>query len=119
LTELSRGAELFASRWLEKRGYEILERNFRTRRAEIDLIAVRDHVLAFVEVKFAGDGSTTRPLEKIDQGKISRIVHASRAFLGQYDHHGEIRYDVAAVGGTGREYRMENYIEDAFRPDLF
>lgn len=118
MSETSRGAESFVCRWLEGKGWDILARNFRTRRSEIDIIAMRDGVTAFIEVKYAGDDSGTIALEKIDTRKQSRILHAASAFTSLNPPPGEVRFDVAIVRGSPEIFRMGRYIPDAFRPDM-
>lgn len=118
MSELSMKAESFVCRWLEDRGWEIAARNFRTRRSEIDIVALLNDVTAFVEVKFAADGSRTVALEKIDGEKQSRIIHAASMYLAENPPTGELRFDVAIVRGTPERFRMETYLEDAFRPDI-
>lgn len=118
LSELSRRAESFVCRWLEDRGWNIAARNFRTRRSEIDIIANLNGMTAFVEVKFASDGSRTVALEKIDREKQARIIHAASMYLSGNPPSGELRFDVAIVRGAPEQFRMETYLEDAFRPDI-
>lgn len=118
MSQLSDRAESFVCRWLTERGWEIAARNFRTRRSEIDIVAILNGLTAFVEVKFAADGSRTVALEKIDAQKQSRIVHAASMYLAGNPPSGELRFDVAIVGGTPEEFRMATYLEDAFRPDV-
>jgi putative endonuclease len=117
LSEISRGAEGFVCEWLQTRGWTVVARNFRTRRAEIDIIAKNSGILAFVEVKFASDGSTTMPLEKIDIRKQTRITRAAAFYLMKHNSQDQIRFDVAVVRGTPSEFRMDTYLEDAFRPE--
>jgi len=116
LSEISRRAESFVCRWLEDGGWEILQRNYRTRRSEIDIIAARGDITAFIEVKYACDGSGTVTLEKIDESKQERIVHAASVFIASHPPSGQLRFDVAVVRGSHEELRMGTYIEDAFRP---
>lgn len=117
LSEISRGAEGFVCEWLQTRGWTVIARNFRTRRAEIDIIAKNNGILAFVEVKFASDGSRTMPLEKIDSKKQAKIAHAAGFYLMKHNSQDQIRFDVAVVRGTPTEFRMATYLEDAFRPE--
>jgi putative endonuclease len=116
LSDLSSKAESFVCRWLEEQGWEVLRRNYRTRRSEIDIIAARGDVTAFVEVKFAGDGSATMALGKIDAVKQSRIIHAASMFIAGNPPDGQLRFDVAVVRGSEGSMKMGTYIEDAFRP---
>ena len=118
MSEISREAESFVCRWLEDRGWIVEARNFRTRRSEIDIVARKEDVLSFVEVKFASDSSATITLDKIDSEKQGRIVHAASAYLSKKPPSGQIRFDVAVVRGSSLNLRMDTYIEDAFRPDL-
>jgi len=111
------GAERFVCEWLQTRGWTVIERNFRTRRSEIDIIAKNNGILIFVEVKFASDGSRTMPLEKIDLKKQTRITRAAAFYLMKHNSQDQIRFDVAVVRGTSSEFRMATYLEDAFRPE--
>ena len=113
-----RQAEAFTCSWLEERGWKILRRNYRIRRAEVDILAIRDDILAAVEVKLAVDGSATLPLEKIDMEKQARIVMATTAYLASGNYPDEVRFDVAVVRGSPPDLRMDTYLEDAFRPDI-
>lgn len=75
---------------MERRGYRILFRNFRTAQGEIDLIAVSGENLCLVEVKTRkyvprlGDNFKLDPLERIDQPKLERVERAGRTFC--HDH---------------------------------
>jgi len=118
LSKISVEAESYVCSWLEERGWNIEARNFRTRRSEIDIVASKEDVLSIVEVKFASDNSATIALDKIDPEKQARIVHAATAYLSKNPPSGQIRFDVAIVRGSSMNFRMDTYIEDAFRPDL-
>jgi putative endonuclease len=75
-----RRGEQLAARHLKRCGYLILARNYRAAGAEIDLVALDDSTLVFVEVKFrAGPGFGT-PVEAVDFEKRERIRRAARAF---------------------------------------
>ncbi len=117
MSEISREAESFVCLWLEDRGWVVEVRNFRTRRSEIDIIASKDDILSFVEVKFASDNSATVALGKIDSEKQARLVHAATVYLTRNPPSGQIRFDVAIVRGSSMNLRIDTYLEDAFRPD--
>jgi len=113
-------AESVVCLWLRERGWRILERNYRTRRAEVDILALREGMLAAVEVKLAADGSATMALEKIDPVKQSRIVLAVTHYLSSPalpEEPEEVRFDVAVVRGVPPDLRVSLYLEDAFRPE--
>jgi len=118
LSKISREAESFVCGWLEERGWSIEARNYRTRRSEVDIIARKEDVLSFVEVKFASDNSVTVALDKIDSDKQARLVHAAMVYLSKKPPSGQIRFDVAIVRGLPGNLRMDTYLGDAFRPDL-
>ena len=106
--------EQVATRHLKRSGYIILARNYRAAGAEIDIIALDNSTLVFVEVKFrAGSGFGT-PAEAVDLEKRERIRRAARAFAewrGVPDL--PARFDVVALSGAGRSCRLE-VIKDAF-----
>ena len=85
--------EKIAAEFLAKKGYRILERNFRTRFGELDLIAAKDGVLVFVEVKLkVGEDFGPSPEEMIDKGKVEQIEKTARSFLMKYPEYEE-RYE--------------------------
>lgn len=104
--------EAMAAKYLEEKGYGILERNYRCPYGEIDIIAKDGSYLVFVEVKYRGSAAWGIPEEAVDGRKQRRI---SRAALSYYGHHGyeqgiPCRFDVIGVDGRG----MISHIENAF-----
>lgn len=90
-------AEEIAAKYLEKSGYEILERNYVSAGAEIDLIAVDGDTLVFAEVK-----SSSLPLraasERVDYAKRARYARAAKAFVAARKAFGfNVRFDVIEV----------------------
>src|SRR2546428_9757385 len=73
--------ERVASRFLEARGYRILERNYRTRRGEIDLIAEDGRMLMFVEVKVRLDDRFGGPAAAITRAKHARLARLAQQYL--------------------------------------
>src|SRR2546425_12295493 len=78
---LGKEGERVASRFLEARGYRILERNYRTRRGEIDLIAEDGRILVFVEVKVRLDDRFGGPAAAITRAKQARIARLAQQYL--------------------------------------
>ena len=70
-----------ASRYLQKKGYQILETNFNTRYGEIDLICVNNNKLIFVEVKAKIGDSYGAPEEMISKRKINQITRTAQSYL--------------------------------------
>ena len=102
-TAAGREAEESVCAYLRKRGMEIVERNFRARGGEIDIIARDGDVLAFVEVRFRAEDGHGVPEESVGPAKRKRIAAAARAYLSTIppDSWREARFDVAAVDGSG------------------
>lgn len=100
-----------AARYLEEKGYRVLERNFYTRSGEIDLIARDGRYLVFLEVKYRKNGRDGHPLEAVDLRKQSRIRRAAQVYLlrNGYDAEQPCRFDV--IGILGEELM---HVEDAF-----
>ena len=103
--------EGLAAAFLERQGYEILERNFYTRRGEIDLVAREGSALVFVEVKYRSDLSLGEPLEAVGPRKQERLRGAAAYYLmkKRLPEDTSCRFDV--VGILGKEIRL---VRDAF-----
>ena len=74
-------AEALAATFLQEQGYQILRQNFRARRGEIDLVAMEDQTLCFVEVRYRRLGGFGHPSDTIDRLKQRRIVRTAGVFL--------------------------------------
>ncbi len=70
-----------AAGYLADRGYTILERNFRCRIGEIDLIARNEGYLCFIEVKYRSSSSSGYPSEAVTPHKIRKIVHTAEFYM--------------------------------------
>lgn len=103
---------------LIKRGYTVLERNYRIKGGEIDIIAERSGVIAFVEVKTRKFGSLDNGIDAVDKRKQSFVIRAADRYLEDHPAGGKsIRFDAAAVVITTEEHPRViemKYIEDAF-----
>ncbi len=108
-TRLGRSAEQQAVNYLGKQGYKIVCRNFRIRRAEIDIIAMHEGWLVFVEVKARSSGLFGGPAEAVDLRKQDRIVKAARGYMALKKTELPARFDVITIGPAGLEH-----IKDAF-----
>jgi putative endonuclease len=82
--ELGRYGEDVACDYLTEQGYHILDRNWRTRQGELDIVCSRDGELVFVEVKSRGPGSLGEPGEAVDARKKTRLVKAAAAYLSRH-----------------------------------
>ncbi len=117
LNNRGRKGEIAAADFLISKGYEILERNYRGGRAEIDLIVLQGNCLVFVEVKSSWDGGLGHPEERVGETKQVHLIRAARHYIQQQSRgkDREYRFDVIAVSG-GRESEEISHVEDAFRP---
>lgn len=107
--------EAFAAEFLTARGYSILERQWKCRYGELDLIARSpEGVLCFVEVKRRGPGSIGLPREFVDGRKQEKLRKTAGAYLAVSGEDCPARFDVAEVfEETGGGLRIE-YLENAF-----
>lgn len=103
--------EDIAFRYLQDKGYIIKDRNFSTRFGEIDIIAEKDDVLIFVEVKTRKNADYGRPAEFVDLRKQRRIIQSAYMYLNGEDK--AVRFDVIEVLYR-REKTYINHIENAF-----
>ena len=78
---LGREGEEVAARYLEKQGFRILERNYRCRLGEVDLIVERNGTIHFVEVKTRRSTDTVSPLELVPYGKQRHISRVAQHYL--------------------------------------
>ncbi len=100
-----------ACRYLSDRGYEILARNYTVRYGELDIVAKKDGLVSFVEVKARKNTAFGSAAEAVSLSKQRKLAAAAGMWLAESGWDGPTRFDVAEVypGGT------LHYIEDAFR----
>jgi putative endonuclease len=108
-----RRGEQLAARHLKRSGYIILARNYRAAGAEIDLIALDNDTLVFVEVKARGGTGFGLPQEAVDYDKRERIRGAALVYAERRGVDLPARFDVVAIDGIGRTRKLE-VIKDAF-----
>ena len=104
-------AEERARRHLERSGFTIVERNFRTRGGEIDIVARKGDVLVFVEVRSLEVPDFGTPEESVTPAKRRRIVFAARRYLSNVPPSTwrEVRFDVIAIEGSGDAAVLRHY----------
>lgn len=113
---LGRAGEAAAERKLIAAGFRILERRYRKRIGEIDLIAVREELIVFVEVKTRRSDRAGSPGESVTSVKRRRIGQVALCFLserGWLDR--PSRFDVIEVYAMSEQIRWVRHIPDAFR----
>jgi len=95
---LGRKGEEFAAQYLMKSGYRIVERNFRVRSGEIDIIANDGEYLVFVEVKTRSSIRFGTPADAVTSHKQQQIIKTALVYMSQHNLHDfPVRFDVMAV----------------------
>ncbi|HUR65520.1 MAG TPA: YraN family protein [Chitinophagaceae bacterium] len=121
--ELGKEGEELAAKWLVKKGYTLLHRNWRHRYHEIDIVATsyrpgkpegRQHFLHFVEVKVRNESPFGLPEDSVTRKKFRHLKNAADEYLFQNPGYRWIQYDVLAI--TFRKNKEIEYflIEDVF-----
>ena len=110
-------AEQIAEQYLLKNGYRILERNVRSRRGEMDLVAMQGETLVFCEVKSRQGVGELYPGDSIHARKQGRLIRLAAGYLQRHGQYADMlcRFDAVLVWKTGSLWRVE-VIVDAFRP---
>jgi putative endonuclease len=114
--EKGRRGEKIASRYLLRKGYSIIRKNYRSSYGEIDIIAFDESTktVVFVEVKLRKRKAQVTPLEAVDRIKQRKIVKTALKFLNETKLTYEaVRFDV--IGIEDRKLPTVVHIEDAFR----
>ena len=110
--ELGIEGEQLAKDYLKKSGWLILEMNYRYRRSEIDLIASKNDLLIFVEVKARSTTAFGLPEQFVDDKKAENIMKAADHYILEKDWKGNIRFDIISI--IKKESIELEHIEDAF-----
>jgi putative endonuclease len=105
-------AEEQAIRYLQSRGWEVVAHRFRVGRVEIDLVARRGMLVAFVEVKARTGQAFGSPFEAVTGAKRREIVKAARVWMDRFGRQSDV-YRFDCIGLVGNEIE---HLEDAFRP---
>ena len=116
--ELGAWGEERAAKYLRSKGYTILERNFRCRAGEIDIIALRGGAIVFVEVKLRRDSEFAEAREFVTPAKQARIRTAASLWLAEHETPLQPRFDVIEIYAPYGErtlFPKINHLEDAFQ----
>src|SRR5689334_7882849 len=114
--ELGRKGESLAKAHLEAAGYEIIDENWVHGKAEIDLIAYKDRVIIFTEVKTRTGTGFGEPEDFVDDRKQRLLANAADEYIYLMNHQGEVRFDIIAILFKKDDSYKLNHIEDAFWP---
>lgn len=114
--EVGKWGEELACQELIKMGFSIVERNWRSDRHEIDIIATKGRRIVFAEVKTRTNADDD-PIEAIDRRKMLQMVSAANVYIHRMPVELEIQFDIFGITGTPDNYTIE-HIPDAFYPPL-
>lgn len=111
--ELGKKGEQLAVDFLLKNNYEIVERNYRFNKAEVDIIAKKACILAIVEVKTRSTSDFGNPQDFVKPKQIQRLVKAVDEYVNANELNVEVRFDIMAIVKEGNGYKIE-HLENAF-----
>jgi putative endonuclease len=107
--ELGVLGEDLAETYLKRLGYQILERNFVFQRAEIDIVAVDNDQLVFVEVKTRSSDYFGDPQDFVSSSKIKLMVKAAHEYIVNHERVEEARFDIVAVLKNSNQQQIEHF----------
>ena len=111
--ELGKKGEQLAVDFLLKNNYDIIERNYRFDKAEVDIIAQKEDILAIVEVKTRSSTDFGNPQDFVKPKQIKNLVKAVDEYVTENDLDLEVRFDIIAIVKQGKSFEIE-HLENAF-----
>ena len=111
--ELGKKGEQLAVDFLLENGYDVIERNYRFDKAEVDIIAQKDAILAIIEVKTRSSADFGNPQDFVKPKQIQRLVKAVDEYVTENGLETEVRFDIIAIVKEGKHYKIE-HLENAF-----
>lgn len=103
-----------AAKLLRADGYEIYAANYSTFVGELDIVALKDNVMCFVEVKTRQVDGMTNPADAVDARKEENIKGSAAAFMNRYSLKHKVRFDIIEVYVEGNRVVKMNHIKNAF-----
>lgn len=110
--------ERLAEEYLKKKGYVVLDTNFRWGKNEIDLIALDGPFLVFVEVKTRHSVWAGNPEMAVTKEKQRAIVRAANGYIEKHNRKEEARFDIVSILVTGKNNLQITHLTNAFSPML-
>lgn len=108
-------AEDFACKYLQNQGLTLIERNFSSRRGELDLVMLETKQLVFIEVRYRKSNVYGSALESVNQKKINKLLTAAQFFLLKHTEYNQYaaRFDVIGLSGSLDNPQID-WIKNAF-----
>lgn len=113
--ELGKYGENLAVRYLEKKGHEVLARNYRFGRGEIDIISRFNGIVVITEVKTRNSIALGQPYQSVSRKKQQQLIKLSNAYIRENNIQEELRFDVISIIHNRKGTEI-NHIEGAFYP---
>ena len=111
--EKGKFGEKLAQEYLINNGYKILQTNWRVRRYEVDIIAQKNDILVFCEVKYRTSNLFGEPETFVSKQKQKNIINAATSYVEQICWQGESRFDIISILEENKTIKI-NHIEDAY-----
>jgi putative endonuclease len=115
--ELGKKGEILAVEYLQGKGYQIIEKNWKYKRKEIDLIARKNNLIIVVEVKTRSSDAFGHPEEAVNRTKQKYLIEAADQYLQQLNYDAEVRYDIISIILSGEDINISHF-KEAFIPLL-
>ncbi|MDO4950228.1 MAG: YraN family protein [Bacteroidales bacterium] len=116
--ELGLQGEAFAAQYLEDSGYMVRHCNWKSFSGkEIDIVAEKDGILVFVEVKTRRSALYGQPFEAVDRRKMQYLMAAANSYTRLFNWHRHVRFDVISLVGLQPPFQLQ-HIENAFDPHM-
>lgn len=115
--ELGKKGEKAVVKYLKKNKYEVIYTNFSTIKGEVDIIAEKGRIIAFVEVKTRTEGQMLEPSLSVDKKKQHRIFCAATHYINKFKIKKQPRYDIAEVIVDYKGKTTINYLKGAFEQE--
>ena len=109
-TSIGNKAESAAAEYLKKQKFSIIDRNWRTRFCEIDIVAKRKKIIHFIEVKYRYDNKHGRGIDYVTQQKLNQMIYAASQWVTYNNYQGDYCLSVIAVSGS--DFEVNDFIED-------
>ena len=111
--DLGKKGEQLAVDFLIDNNYKILEKNYRYLKAEVDIIALKENILAVIEVKTRSTNYFGNPEDFVNPKKIKLLLSAIDFYVNKKDLDVEVRFDIIAIIHHKKETKIV-HLEDAF-----
>ena len=114
---LGKEGEAMAAKYLEDKGYAILDRDWHCGHKDLDLVATKDNTVIFVEVKTRTGSAWGDPQDFVTDRKIRRIINSADAYIRYNRIDMDVRFDIVSIVVENGEFNIE-HIEQAFYPPV-